>query len=47
MDLEESILSTGILCNHHKFSGDFHDAVDVLKSMIHADGTEWDSLMNY
>jgi len=41
---EESIPSTGILCNAHKSSGDFIHAVDVLKSMIHVDGTEWDPI---
>ena len=39
---EESLPSTGILCNAHESSSDFHDAVDMLKSMIHPNGTEWD-----
>ena len=39
---EESVPSTGILCNAHKSSSDFYDTDDVLKSMIHSYSTEWD-----
>jgi len=42
---EESLTSTGIPCNAHKSSSDFHDAVDVLKSMICPNGTEWDLVL--
>ena len=42
---EESLPSTGILCNAHESSSNFHYAVDVLKSMIHSNSTEWDLVL--
>ena len=38
---EEPIPFTGILSDANEASSDLHDTIDVLKCMIHPDGTEW------